>query len=118
LLPKRALVKEFGEKRSKISIQEMGFLKEQYGISIQAIIYRLNDLGIISDSYKRYYYRYINQMGWKVDEPYEYQGKEESSRFNQLIFRALSEDIISISKAASLSNMKLADFRSKTLLVG
>jgi Zn-dependent peptidase ImmA (M78 family) len=118
LLPKAAVIKELGEKRNKISIQELGFLKEQYGISIQAIIYRLSDLGIISDSYKNYYYRYINQMGWKIDEPYEYQGKEESNRFDQLIFRALSEDIISMSKAAALNNMKLAEFRSKTLMVG
>ena len=57
-------------------------------------------------------------MGWKVDEPYKYEGKEESNRFDQLIFRALSEDIISMSKAASLNNMKLAEFRSKTLMVG
>lgn len=118
LLPKAAVIKELGEKRNKISIQEMGFLKEQYGISIQAIIYRLSDLEIISSSYKSYFYKYINQMGWKVDEPYEYEGKEESNRFDQLIFRALSEDIISMSKAASLNNMKLAEFRSKTLMVG
>ena len=118
LLPKDAVIKELGKKRNKISIQELGFLKEQYGISIQAIIYRLSDLEIISNSYKNYFYKYINQMGWKVDEPYEYQGKEESSRFDQLIFRALSEDIISMSKAAALNNMKLAEFRSKTLVVG
>jgi len=118
LLPKGAVIKELGERRNKISIQELGFLKEQYGISIQAIIYRLSDLEIISNNYKSYYYRYINQMGWKVDEPYKYEGKEESNRFDQLIFRALSEDIISMSKAASLKNMKLAEFRSKTLLVG
>ena len=118
LLPKAAVIKELGDKRNKISIQEIGFLKQQYGISIQAIIYRLSDLGIISNSYKSYYYRYINQMGWKVDEPYKYEGKEESNRFDQLIFRALSEDIISMSKAASLNNMKLAEFRSKTLIVG
>ncbi len=118
LLPEAAVIKELGDKRNKISIQELGFLKEQYGISIQAIIYRLSDLNIISNSYKSYYYRYINQMGWKVDEPYEYEGKEESNRFDQLIFRALSEDIISMSKAASLNNMKLAEFRSKTLKVG
>ena len=87
-------------------------------ILIQAIVYRLSDLKIISDSYKNYYFRYINQMGWKVHEPYEYHGKEESNRFDQLIFRALSEEIVSMSKAAALNNMKLAEFRSKTLTVG
>lgn len=56
-------------------------------------------------------------MGWKVEEPYEYIGLETSCRFDQLLFRALSEEIISMSKAASLKNMKLSEFRSKILVV-
>jgi Zn-dependent peptidase ImmA (M78 family) len=118
LFPKDAVEKELGGTRNKISIQELGLIKEQYGISIQAMIYRLHDLHVISDHYKKYYYQYINQMGWKVEEPYEYKGKVKSSRFDQLIFRALSEDIISMSKAASLKNMKLSEFRTKFLSVG
>lgn len=118
LVPKDSVIKELGSNRNKISIQELGFLKEQYGISIQAMIYRLRELDIISEHYKKYYYQYINQMGWKVEEPYEYKGKETSTRFDQLIYRALAEDIISMSKAASLKNMKLAEFRSKSLIVG
>ena len=118
LFPKEAIVNELGNKRSKISIQELGFLKEQYGISIQAMIFRLGDLGIITENYKRYYFQYINQMGWKVEEPYVYEGKETSNRFEQLIYRALAEDIISMSKAASLKNMKLAEFRSKSIMIG
>lgn len=118
LLPKEVILNEIGRKRSKISIQELGFLKQQYGISIQAIIFRLGDLGVITESYKKYYFQYINQMGWKVEEPYAYEGKETSNRFEQLIYRALAEDIISMSKAASLKNMKLAEFRSKSLIIG
>jgi Zn-dependent peptidase ImmA (M78 family) len=117
LFPKSAALIELGGKRVKISIQELGLIKQQYGISLQALIYRLNDLGIISSFYKNYYYKYIIQMGWKVEEPYEYVGKESSGRFDQLLFRALSEDCISISKAAALKNMKLAEFRTKTMMV-
>ena len=118
LFPKEAIEKEIGNKRNKISIQELGLLKEQYGISIQAMIYRLAELEVISENYKKYYFQYINQMGWKIEEPYEYEGKETSRRFEQLIYRALAEDIISMSKAASLKNMKLAEFRSKSLMIG
>jgi len=118
LFPKEAVEKEFGFNRNRISIQELGFIKEQYGISIQAMIYRLYDLGVISEYYKKYYYQYINQMGWRVDEPYEFKGNETSNRFDQLIYRALSEEIITMSKAASLKNMKLAEFRAKSLIVG
>lgn len=118
LFPKKAVIKEFGEKRTNISIQELGLVKKKYGISLQAIIYRLKELGIISAYYMSYYFKYIIQMGWKVVEPYEYEGKEESNRFDQLLFRALSEELISLSKAASLDNMKLAEFRAKTMSVG
>jgi Zn-dependent peptidase ImmA (M78 family)/DNA-binding XRE family transcriptional regulator len=117
LFPKEAAIKELGVERNKISIQELGFLKQEYGISIQAIVYRIKDLGIISEYYMKYYFQYIVQMGWKVEEPYEYIGQETSNRFDQLLYRALFEDIISMSKAASLKNMKLAEFRSKTLAV-
>jgi len=117
LFPESAAKKELGEKRNKISIQELGLIKQQYGISLQALIYRLCDLDIISAYYKSYYYQYIVQMGWKVEEPYKYEGKEISSRFDQLLFRALSEELISLSKAASLNNMKLSEFRTKTMAV-
>jgi Zn-dependent peptidase ImmA (M78 family) len=117
LFPKSAAIKEMGEKRTNISIQELGLIKKQYGISLQAIIYRLKDLSIISAYYMSYYYKYIIQMGWKVVEPYEYEGKEKSNRFDQLLFRALSEELISLSKAAALDNMKLAEFRAKTMSV-
>lgn len=117
LFPKAAVIKELGDSRSKVSIQELGFLKQEYGISIQAIVYRIKDLAIITEYYMKYYFQYITQMGWKVEEPYEYIGLETSCRFDQLLFRALSEEIISMSKAASLKNMKLSEFRSKILVV-
>ena len=56
-------------------------------------------------------------MGWKVNEPVEYIGEEKSNRFIQLLFRALAEELISISKAAALNNQTLAEFREKLLIV-
>jgi predicted HTH domain antitoxin len=55
----------------------------------------------------------MKQMNWKVEEPVEYLGAEESHRFQQLLFRALIEEKISISKAASLNNQTLAEFRKE-----
>ena len=117
LFPEEVVKHEFGEKRKKISINELGIVKKQYGISIQALVYRLKDLEIISLHYMSYYFKYINEMGWKREEPFEYKGKEKSDRFDQLIYRALFEDIISMSKAASYKNMKLSEFRTKFLSV-
>ena len=52
-------------------------------------------------------------MNWKVDEPYDYENVEESNRFEQLLFRALIEEQITMSKAASLNNQSLAEFKRK-----
>jgi hypothetical protein len=55
-------------------------------------------------------------MNWRVEEPVDYEGKESSNRFDQLIFRALAEEVISVSKAASLKNQKLAEFHKQSLI--
>ncbi|MCX6307454.1 MAG: XRE family transcriptional regulator [Bacteroidia bacterium] len=118
LFPKKAALDSLGNKRTKLSIQELGILKQQYGISIQAILYRAYNIGIISESYKNYFFKYITEMGWRIEEPFELAGAEVPVRFNQMLYRALSEEQISISKAAALKNMKLAEFRSKMMIAG
>lgn len=113
LLPDDTLKKELGAHRSKLSMHELGNIKKQYGISMQAIVMRAKACGIISKSYTSKFFSFMDQMHWRVDEPIDYVGVEESNHFEQLLFRALIEDQISISKAASLSNMSLAEFRNK-----
>lgn len=108
---------ELGKKRNKVMIQELGALKKQYGISIQAIILRAKDLKILSESYCKQFFFMMDQMGWKVNEPVEYEGVEKSNRFEQLLFRALGEELISMSKAAALNNQSLAEFREKSLII-
>lgn len=113
LLPEETIIAELGAHRNKLSTLELGNIKKQYGISMQAIVMRAKDCGIISDHYTKQFFFFIKQMNWKVDEPVEYQGAEESNRFGQLLFRALIEDQISMSKAASLSNQSLAEFKKE-----
>lgn len=113
LLPEKTLKAELGDYRNKLSINELGNIKKQYGISMQAIVMRAKDCGIINEHYTKQFFFLIRQMNWKVDEPVEYNGAEESNRFEQLLFRALIEDQISMSKAASLNNQSLADFRKE-----
>lgn len=113
LLPEETIKAELGEHRNKLSTMELGNIKKQYGISMQAIVMRAKDCGIINEHYTRQFFFFINQMNWKADEPVEYTGVEESNRFEQLLFRALIEDQISMSKAASLSNKSLAEFKKE-----
>lgn len=113
LLPEETIKAELGEHRNKLSALELGNIKKQYGISMQAIVMRAKDCGIINEHYTRQFFFFIKQMNWNVDEPVEYQGVEESNRFEQLLFRALIEGQISMSKAASLSNQSLAEFKKE-----
>lgn len=117
LLPEKTIKAELGDRRNKLSINELGNIKKQYGISMQAIVMRAKDCGIINEHYTKQFFFFIKQMNWKIDEPFEYLGVEESNRFEQLLFRALVEEQISMSKAASLSNQTLADFRSKHQMI-
>lgn len=113
LLPEETIKAELGNHRNKLSSLELGNIKKQYGISMQAIVMRAKDCNIINDHYTKQFFFFIKQMNWKVDEPVEYRGVEESNRFEQLLFRALIEDQISMSKAASLSNQSLAEFKKE-----
>ncbi len=117
LLPDTAISEELGDHRNRLFIPELGNIKKQYGISLQAIVMRAKVCNIINENYTRQFFFMIKQMNWKIDEPIEYDGVEHSNRFDQLIYRALAEDLISMSKAASLKNQKLAEFRSETLMV-
>ncbi|MBN2522844.1 MAG: ImmA/IrrE family metallo-endopeptidase [Bacteroidales bacterium] len=112
LIPEETFRMEFGNNRSHISIPELIAIKENYGISIQAIMQRAKDLEIISD------FTYLNFRKWISKNRSEeglgqYIGKEQTGRLNQLIFRAASEEVISMSKAANLANLKLAAFRKE-----
>ena len=117
LLPKDVIFSELGSnKRSKIAVLELQKLKEIYGISIQAIMVRIYNLGIIVDSTYRRFWVMVNVWGWKKNEPGVYLGDEKADRFKQLVYRAAAEEAITFSKAADFLNMPLSDFRKEFLL--
>jgi Zn-dependent peptidase ImmA (M78 family) len=111
LIPKTALLKELGPSRKQIYLRELIYLKEQFGASIQAIMFRAKYLEIVTESHHRQFMIYFSMKGYKKKEPGQYTGQEKSNRFKQLIYRAVAEEVISMSKAAALSNKKLAEFR-------
>src|SRR5690606_31687560 len=109
------LKEELGSFRHRLSINELGNIKKQYGISMQAIVLRANVCGVINDNFTRQFFVMMKQNGWRIDEPVDYEGYEKSGRFDQLVYRALSEELISISKAAALKNMRLAEFKKQLI---
>jgi Zn-dependent peptidase ImmA (M78 family)/DNA-binding XRE family transcriptional regulator len=111
LLPENGIKDELGDRRTKIALWELKKLKGLYGISIQAIMARANRLNIISDYTYRNFCITVNTQGWKTDEPGQYLGKEHANRFDQLVYHAAAEDVITFSRAAELLNLPLSEFR-------
>ncbi len=103
LAPAEQLRRDVGEKRSRIQKNELFYLKKRYGMSIQAILFRLRDLGIITDPYYKKWCIQINKFGWKKREPIE-MPPEKPERFHQQVLRALSEEFISETEAEQLLN--------------
>lgn len=106
LMPVEALWREIGKVRTMISLGELLHLKELFGVSFQAIVYRCQELGIIGKAAYRKLFQVFNDKGWRKP-PYEEPGamdpdQEKPRRMERLCFRALAEAAISESKAAEL----------------
>lgn len=113
LLPEKVLERELGKKRSGISFGELKELKEQYGISMQAIMFRAKIHGIISDySYENFSID-MSRRGWRKVEPVRYSMDETPHRFEKILYRALSEEVISLSKASYLSRLPIDEIERR-----
>ena len=115
LVPAEQLYREVGEKRSHIQLEELLYLKRRYGMSIQAILFRLKDLGIITASHYKRWCMDINKLGWKKQEPIEIP-PEKPERFHQLVFRAISEGLIGEQEAEQLFNDTLETSPPRSLI--
>ena len=111
LLPREIVGREFGGGRTRISTYELVAVKKQFGISVQAIMRRLYDLAVVTESYYKYFCIKIapNRQEKNLGS---FRGEtDQSYRFQQLIHRLVAEDIVSDTKAANLAGMTLPEFR-------
>jgi Zn-dependent peptidase ImmA (M78 family) len=106
LVPEQALRAELGNSRSSISIAGLFSLKKLFGVGAQALAYRASDLGIINDLLKQAVFIEFGKRGWRKSEPSSTViPREYPARFRRLCLRALSEEVVSLSKAAELLDM-------------
>jgi len=104
LLPPSVLAARLGQKRVGIAPQELAYIQSEYGISIRAIMLSARDQGIITDGNLSAFYKKCNALPrFKeyVDKS-RFCQEELESVFESLVYRALSSEIISVSKAAYL----------------
>lgn len=113
LAPADEVRKELGEKRVWLEPRELEVLKKTYGLSMQGWMHRAKDLGILPDVHYVEMRKFFSSRGWNKTEPGEQYAPERPQLFDQLVYRALAQDLISESKAAELLRMTLTEFQKK-----
>ena len=109
LLPAGALRTRVGTKRPDgISFRERIGIKQDWGISIAALMRRAADLGIITASQLRSFH--FQNIAQRKNEPGRWEGSEHADRYDQLVYRAAAQELITRSKAAELMGMTAREF--------
>lgn len=119
LLPAAVLEEEIGTHRTRVSFKELIALKEYYGISMAATVYRGVELGVFSESMGKRFWKLRNHNpDLKLEGSYgDYKGEEHSNRFQQLLSKALALELISQSKAAQMAGISLQELRDEYQMV-
>lgn len=118
LILEEVFKKLVGEKRNDISYQELKALQAQYGISCDAMMYKAKECGIIKESrYKSYCIQKNKRPDFKEKVEQSLFQEKESNRFRILVYKALSKEMISLSKAAALLKQNLQEVRSELTLL-
>ncbi len=113
LLPRAVLEKAFTPSRRKVTLGDLAEIKETYGVSLQAIMYRAHGLGLISDRQLRSFRETIKAKGWMVAEPVAYMGKERATRFRRLLHYAVASDILDMARAAEMAGVPAGELEKE-----
>lgn len=113
LIPTSEFTRIIGTNRKDISLQELIPIQMQFGISIDALMYKAKENGIITEKrYKGYCIKKNSSSDFSVQIKATRYPCEQSRRFLSLVYKAISQEIISISKASSLLNCSVNEVRS------
>ena len=107
LVPADHLREEVGGPRHAVIWHELVRLKQFYGISAAAMLIRFRDAVGLPDSVVQYAFR-TYARGWRTGEPEPirdgegFAAFEKPVRFENLVYRALAEELISPARASQL----------------
>ncbi len=110
LVPKPVVQEELGFQRRSLSLGELYALKHKYGISMQAWIYRAQEVGIISSEVVKRLFQLFRGRNWYRTEPGTPYPAETSTRMERLALRALNDGTISETRACELLGKPLIKF--------
>lgn len=116
LAPAATLRCDVGTRRSSVEVKELLLLKRRYGMSMQALVYRLGDLGVISQAQSKSWWQLFNAQGWKKREPGELDA-ERPQWLKRTVLRAIAEGLLSAEDAGMLTG-EWAEHETKPSLSG
>lgn len=118
LLPAVVLKSKLGNTRYDISLSELTDIQRQFGISVDDIMASLQELGVISDNRYTFFQKKKNTMAdFRALVEKSRVELEKSGRFARMVYRALTDEMISYSKAAVLLNTTVDNIRTNLQLV-
>ena len=111
LISKTDLFRELGIKKSHIT-KDMALVCEEYGISMYLLVKRAAQAGIISTGVERNFYIEANRADWKKNEPNRVRKEEKTQLLRQLVFRAVNEEELSVSRGAELLKISTSEMKN------
>ncbi len=108
LVPEKDVTKDMKE---TVNLDLLGKLKVKYKVSMQSLVYRADDLEIITDNQKRYLIQQFNQLKIRKREPQEYDvAKETPSLLRNLLTQFKTKHKADAHKMAELLHINYAEY--------
>ena len=118
LIPHSVLINRIGHKRHDISLSELTDIQAQFGVSIDSMMFMLHQYDVITDNrYKTFNIKKNVSENFKNEVNESRIPKERSRRFFRMVYRALADEIISISKASTLLNIPVEQVNLRLQLI-
>ena len=112
LVPTDDIYSLFGRINRSLNTYIRNEVSKEYRVAPSCLITRLYEAGVITEMYYKKYFMFLNKNGGKKNEK-SFLNKdwdsEDPTIFNQQVYLALSQELITASKAAEYLNIPLFD---------
>ena len=120
LIPASVLVERLGEKRKNLTFEELVGLQRDFGISIKALMYKAHQHEIIDDAYFKRFNITVNKktnVEFRDRVCKSIWQAENTTYLRRLVLQALSNELITPAKAASLLGVEVDSIDPKKIYV-
>ena len=95
----------------KQCICRLNAIAEEFGISMNLLVKRAELLGIVKQATAKFYFINVGKNGWRGNDSKEPSRilPEDPTLFEQLVYRAVNEEEISIQRGAELLKKSFSD---------